>query len=78
MRHSRWLEFMKDYDFGLSYHPGKSNFVVDALSHKTFHMSTLMARNVEADRRVQRFEFGLRSQGVECEVSYVEAYQWYS
>ena len=23
---------LKDYDFGLNYHPGKANFVVDALS----------------------------------------------
>lgn len=31
MRQRRCLEFMKDYDFGLSYHPGKANVVVDAL-----------------------------------------------
>ncbi|MCI88438.1 hypothetical protein A2U01_0109725, partial [Trifolium medium] len=24
MRQRRWLEFLKDYDFELSYHPGKS------------------------------------------------------
>lgn len=32
MRQIRWLEFLKDYDFGLNYHPGKSDFVGDALS----------------------------------------------
>ena len=32
MRHRRWLEFLKDYDFKLSYHPGKANVVADALS----------------------------------------------
>ena len=25
MRQRRWLEFLKDYDFELSYHPGKAN-----------------------------------------------------
>ncbi|MCI94472.1 hypothetical protein A2U01_0115770, partial [Trifolium medium] len=27
MRQRRWLEFLKDYDFELSYHPGKANVV---------------------------------------------------
>ncbi|GAU51804.1 hypothetical protein TSUD_415920, partial [Trifolium subterraneum] len=31
MRQRRWLEFLKDYDFELSYHPGKANVVADAL-----------------------------------------------
>ena len=31
MRQQRWLEFLKDYDFGLNYHPGKANVVADAL-----------------------------------------------
>lgn len=35
---------MKDYNFGLSYHPGKANVVVDALSKNLLHMSMLMVR----------------------------------
>lgn len=31
MRQMRWLEFLKDYDFDLSYHPGKGNMVIDML-----------------------------------------------
>lgn len=31
MRQIRWLEFLKDYAFGLNYHLGKANVVVDAL-----------------------------------------------
>ena len=32
MRQRRWLEFLKDYDFSLEYHPGKANVVADGLS----------------------------------------------
>ena len=34
MRQRRWLEFLKDYDFTLEYHPGKANVVADALSRR--------------------------------------------
>jgi len=42
MRQRRWMEFLKDYDFELHYHPGKANIVADALSRKSLHASTLM------------------------------------
>lgn len=47
MRQRRWLELLKDYDFGLNYHPGKANVVTDALSRKTLHMSALMVKEFE-------------------------------
>ncbi|MCI74570.1 hypothetical protein A2U01_0095834, partial [Trifolium medium] len=47
MRQRRWLEFLKDYDFGLSYHPGRANVVVDALSRKNLYMSSLMVKELE-------------------------------
>ncbi|MCI11571.1 putative reverse transcriptase, partial [Trifolium medium] len=47
MRQRRWLEFLKDYDFKLSYHPGKANVVADALSRKSLHMSSLMAKELD-------------------------------
>ncbi|WMV55015.1 hypothetical protein MTR67_048400, partial [Solanum verrucosum] len=30
LRQRRWLEFLKDYDMSVHYHPGKANVVVDA------------------------------------------------
>jgi hypothetical protein len=47
MRQRRWLEYLKDFDFQLSYHPGKANVVVDALSRKSLHMSALMVIELE-------------------------------
>ena len=38
LRQRRWIEFLKDYDFGLNYHPSKANVVADALSRKRVMM----------------------------------------
>ena len=35
MRQHRWMEYLKDYDFTLHYHPDKVNMVATALSRKT-------------------------------------------
>ena len=48
MRQRRWLEFLKDYDFGLNYHPGKANVVADALVRKSLHMFMLMVRKLDS------------------------------
>jgi len=53
MRQRRWLEFLKDYDFQLSYHPGKANVVADALSRKFLHMSALMVKELELIEQFQ-------------------------
>ena len=47
MRQWRWLELLKDYDFGLNYHPGKANVEAGALSQKTLHMSSMMIKELE-------------------------------
>ena len=47
MRERRWIEFLKDYDFELLYHPGKANVVADALSRKTTHISHMMINELE-------------------------------
>ena len=58
----RWLEFLKDYDFELSYHPGKANVVADALSRKSLHVSALMVRDMDL---LEQF----RDLGIACEVT---------
>ena len=43
----RWLEFLKDYCFELSYHLDKANVVVDALNRKSLHISDLMVSELD-------------------------------
>ena len=38
------MEFVKDYDFELSYHPGKANVVADALSRRSYAASLCAVR----------------------------------
>ena len=47
MRQRRWIEFLKDFDFELLYHPGKANVVVDTLSRKAVHESYMMVRELD-------------------------------
>ena len=47
----RWLKFLKDYDFELSYYPGKANVLADALSRKSLHMSTLMVKELDLQEK---------------------------
>ena len=42
MRQRRWMEYLKDYDFELKYHPGRANKVADALSRKVLHNAEMM------------------------------------
>ena len=41
------MEFLKDFDFELLYHPGKANVVADALSRKVVHASHMMVRELD-------------------------------
>ncbi|XP_019418572.1 PREDICTED: uncharacterized protein LOC109329359 [Lupinus angustifolius] len=47
MRQRRWMEFLKDCDFGLQYHSGKANVVADALSRRSLHMFALMVKELK-------------------------------
>jgi hypothetical protein len=37
MRQRRWLEFIKDYELEVHYHPEKANIITDVLSRKTHY-----------------------------------------
>jgi len=52
MRQRRWVEYLKDYDFELLYHPGKANVVADARSRKRIHVSAMMMKELELIERL--------------------------
>jgi len=62
------MEFLKDYDFELLYHPGKVNVVVDALSRKTVHTVHLMIKEVELleQFRDMKLQVDLESELIRC------------
>jgi len=53
------MEYLKDYDFELLYHPGKANVVVNALSRKRIHVSTMMIRELELIEQLWDMNLGL-------------------
>jgi len=60
MRQRRWMEYLKDYDFELLYHPGKANVVADALSRKKMHMSCMMIKELELIEKLRDMNLGMQ------------------
>ena len=60
MRQRRWMEYLKDYDFELLYHPGKANIVADALSRKRIHMSCIMIKELELVEKLRDMNLGIK------------------
>jgi len=62
------MEFLKDYDFELLYHPGKANVVADALSRKIVHTAQLMIKEVELLEKFRdmRLQVELGSEFIRC------------
>jgi hypothetical protein len=71
LRQRRWLELIKDYDLGISYHPGKANVVTDALSRRS-HVSQLVMDNMPFELREDFDKLNLRivanTEAIEMEV----------
>jgi len=59
MRQRRWMEYLKDYDFELLYHPGKANVVADALSRKRAHVAAMMIKELELIEKLRDMNLGL-------------------
>jgi hypothetical protein len=53
-RHSRWLEFLCEYDFDIKHIKGKENKVVDALSRRVheLHATTISMYRTNIKRRI--------------------------
>jgi len=62
MRQRRWMEYLKDYDFELLYHPGKANIVADALSRKRVHTSAMMIKELELIEQLRYMNLGLHTE----------------
>ena len=41
------MEFLKDYEFELNYHPSKANVVADAVNGKSLNASWMMIKEIE-------------------------------
>jgi hypothetical protein len=60
LRQRRWLELIKDYDPGITYHLGKANVVADALSHKKYCNATFTRRmQPELRRGIEYLNLGM-------------------
>ncbi|KAH0728122.1 hypothetical protein KY284_003987 [Solanum tuberosum] len=64
LRQIRWLEFLKDYNMSVHYHPGKVNMVADALSRVA--MGSLAHVDI-GDREMAREVYRLARLGVRLE-----------
>jgi hypothetical protein len=71
MRHRRWLEFIKDYELEIHYHPGKANVATDALSKKSqVNMMVAHPMPYELAKEFDRLSLGFLNniQGVTVEI----------
>lgn len=59
MRQRRWLKFLKDYEFELSYYPSKANVVADALSRKSLSAAWMMIKQAEVVESFRDLNLGI-------------------
>lgn len=47
MRQKKWLELLKDYDYDIKYHIGKTNVVIDVLSRNVILSQIIACRELQ-------------------------------
>jgi len=52
------MEYFKDYDFEVLYHPSKANVVADTLSRKRVHMFAMMMKELELIKKLRDMNLG--------------------
>jgi hypothetical protein len=69
LRQRRWLELIKDYDFGINYHPGKANVVADTLSQRS-HANYLVVKCIPSELcdKFMKFKIVANTEVMEMEV----------
>ena len=59
MRQRRWMEFLKDYEFELKYHPRKANVVANTLSRKYLSIAWMMIKEIELIESFKDLNLGI-------------------
>jgi len=54
------MKYLKDYDFELLYHPGKTYVVANTVSQKRMHMSSLMVKELELIEKLKDMNLGIQ------------------
>ena len=53
------MDFLKDYEFDLNYHPGKANVVADTYSKKSLNASWMMIKETKLIESFQNLNLGI-------------------
>ena len=65
LRQRRWMEFLKDYDCTINYHPEKANVVTDVLTRKV-QIAKLMVKEWHMIEKVSKWNLRVERQKVIC------------
>ena len=66
------MELLNDYDFELSYHPGKANVVADALSRKSLSVAWMMIKEEELMNQFKELKLGIQDTPNEAYLSQLQ------